>query len=285
MKKLLFVFLLLIISCDKSKSDYQIIPFSKSSEINFFDFETLTNDNTEVVFKNYNCKKGSLDTDYGKASIFLIDINENNTFNDLEDIITIGDFNLDSPKSFNINNTIGKTTLFALNKKIVQFHKIEKKTDNYFGEFKIVDKPIDSVKKQNRQIDKLPSLNFLSVSNDSLNLKDFKGKNKFIYIEFWTSWCSPCIQHIPTLKKIHSEFNKEVEIISLNGDGDRVNPEKFKNIIVKYDMSWLQGVTNDDIKREMDFNVYPRGYLFKSDGELISSEYSPSQLLKFLNSK
>ncbi len=284
MKKIAFI-LLIISSCNNNESQLKTIYFSDIEDIHFFDFDSIENMEAELAFKNYKCKSAKLNTKYGKSSFFLIDINKNNVFSDDDDVLIIGDYNLDSPKNFPKDNKLKNRFLFSINKTIIQFNEIQKVDGKYQGEFQILDEPLNLVKKENRHIDKIPSLDFTDLNGQKITFKSFENKNKLIYIEFWTSWCTPCIQMIPTIKKIHTEFSSDVEIISINADGDRVKPLKYKDIIERYEMNWIQGTTNKDIKETMDFNIYPKGYLFDSTGKLISSDFSPNQLLEYLNEK
>ncbi|WP_435523487.1 TlpA family protein disulfide reductase [Chryseobacterium indoltheticum] len=47
-----------------------------------------------------------------------------------------------------------------------------------------------------------------------------KNYKKHLVI-FWASWCGPCRQEIPLLKKVYSESNKEIEFVSVSIDNDK----------------------------------------------------------------
>jgi hypothetical protein len=47
-------------------------------------------------------------------------------------------------------------------------------------------------------------------------------------------------------------------------------------------MIWIQGVSNREMKKTIDFGLYPKGYLFDKNGKLISSSMTPSQFLNLL---
>ena len=60
--------------------------------------------------------------------------------------------------------------------------------------------------------DTAPDFLRVSMQGDTLRLADFKGKNN-ILLDFWASWCGPCIKGIPTIKTIHNEIEKEKLLI------------------------------------------------------------------------
>ena len=74
------------------------------------------------------------------------------------------------------------------------------------------------------------------TSGNTLNLATAKGK--YTLIDFWASWCTPCLLQIPDLKEAYAEYHpKGFEIlgVSVDSKGDR-----WKKSIVKYDMTWPQ---------------------------------------------
>ena len=81
-----------------------------------------------------------------------------------------------------------------------------------------------------------PAIVLPDTSGNTFSLMDAKGK--YTLIDFWASWCTPCLLQIPDLKEAYVEFQpKGFEIlgVSVDSKGDR-----WKKSIVKYDMTWPQ---------------------------------------------
>lgn len=76
----------------------------------------------------------------------------------------------------------------------------------------------------------------IDTLGNSIDFKRFKGN--YILIDFWASWCKPCIEDIPYLKKLIAEFkNDSIDFISVSLDTDG---KKWKKAILNNNMNWLQ---------------------------------------------
>ena len=61
---------------------------------------------------------------------------------------------------------------------------------------------------------------------DTLNLDQYKGK--VVYVDFWASWCGPCRESFPWMKKMQQQYGKDgLVIIAINVDQDKKLADKF----------------------------------------------------------
>ena len=65
---------------------------------------------------------------------------------------------------------------------------------------------------------KQPALQLLDGKSKHLN--DYRGK--WVYINYWASWCQPCVREIPLLNDIAKEYAGNVVVLAMNYD----KPEK-----------------------------------------------------------
>lgn len=116
------------------------------------------------------------------------------------------------------------------------------------------------------------SISEQSLYNDILN----KNKGKVIYVDFWGTWCSPCIEQFPYAKKLHSEFeNKDVSFVFLCCKSRK---EAAENIIKKYQLKGQQYILSqkqyEDFERQFEIAGLPRYVLIDKKGDIYSENAS-----------
>ena len=113
----------------------------------------------------------------------------------------------------------------------------------------------------------------LNLDGEEVRLEDVLQENRYTLVEFWASWCGPCIAEIPYLKSAYANFrDKGFEILSVNLDED---PEAWKTASVDdYEIPWLNvcdGEAFDStIAKLYRVKGIPANYLITSDGKRVA---------------
>jgi thiol-disulfide isomerase/thioredoxin len=82
----------------------------------------------------------------------------------------------------------------------------------------------------------IPDFEFTDFSGARQHLSDVKGR--FILLNFWATWCVPCMEDLPILKKTYAEFHGQgFEILGMNDDQ---TPEKPESVVRQLGISWPQ---------------------------------------------
>jgi len=97
---------------------------------------------------------------------------------------------------------------------------------------------------------KLEKINFINIDNETVNLNKFE--NSLIIINFWATWCSPCIEEMPSLNRLQANpvFNN-LQIIPINVGRDNV--EKSKNFYKKLKINNLEIYFDKDVELAKKF--------------------------------
>lgn len=123
--------------------------------------------------------------------------------------------------------------------------------------------------------DKVPDYTFDNLVNSkssSVNLSDLKGKP--IILEFWATWCGPCIPAMDKLAKLKSKFKGKINVIAVTYDKiSRIETyvkNKPSDIIFYSDLK-------ESVKSIFPHSSIPHTVIINSNGELIA-ETSPDEL-------
>lgn len=107
----------------------------------------------------------------------------------------------------------------------------------------------------------LPAPDFTTIgyNEEKISLSSFKGKT--VILEFWASWCAPCIQSIPHLKTLYHKYkDKGLVVIGISIDSNKNN---WATAIKKYLLDiWPQALAIVDIENARKGQI--------SDSEIIS---------------
>lgn len=114
--------------------------------------------------------------------------------------------------------------------------------------------------------------NFENYKGGTTSLDDLKGK--YVYIDVWATWCGPCKQQIPFLKKLENEYQgKIIEFVSISTD--RKNKyEAWKKMIVDRQMGGIQlyAGNNNSFSNEYQITTIPRFILVDPEGNIVDAD-------------
>ena len=116
-----------------------------------------------------------------------------------------------------------------------------------------------------------PNFELVDQNGNKVRLEDFKGKN--IYIDFWATWCKPCVAEIPDLKKVEEKFkDKNIVFLSISLDSQK-DIEKWKSFIVKKELGANQLIVENawqsQVVKEYLVESIPRFILIDTEGNLV----------------
>lgn len=116
---------------------------------------------------------------------------------------------------------------------------------------------------------KAQSLNFETkdIDNKWVNLEDLSGE-KFTVIDFWASWCKPCVNALPKLNILSEQYKSEgVNFIGISVDGPR-NQAKVKPFTESLGMGYPIVFDSDqELFSEMNASVLPTLIILNNKGK------------------
>ncbi|RYE24364.1 MAG: TlpA family protein disulfide reductase [Sphingobacteriales bacterium] len=117
-----------------------------------------------------------------------------------------------------------------------------------------------------------PDFSFTTLEGKKMKLADLKGK--VVYMDFWASWCGPCMQQVPYAEKLEEEYKgKNIVFLKVSIDEDTA---AWKNAITTKNIGGLHtcddGGWNGAIPQLYSVNGVPRYFLIDKKGNFIAQE-------------
>ncbi len=123
------------------------------------------------------------------------------------------------------------------------------------------------------------ALSLTTLEGESITMADLKGK--VVLLDFWATWCGPCVAEIPHLLKVHEKFGarKDFVMISVSLDGDE---KALKTFIKKQKMTWKHvfGEVGGAPQAATQFGVVgiPAIFVLDGQGKIVATDLSGGEL-------
>ena len=106
---------------------------------------------------------------------------------------------------------------------------------------------------------------FVDLNDNKVNLRAYKGKK--IIINYWATWCGPCIKEMPGLKRAEEILKNHNYTFLLVSDETISKISKFKNY-KNFDFNFLKSVESNEI---LGIYSLPTSYIFDENGKKIET--------------
>jgi cytochrome c biogenesis protein CcmG/thiol:disulfide interchange protein DsbE len=120
----------------------------------------------------------------------------------------------------------------------------------------------------------------------TVSLRDFRGK--VVVLNFWATWCPPCVEETPSLVAMQQRTRPKVEVIAVSVD---VDPKAYSDFVRDYKMQDLLTVRDPEGKKSSGLYgtwKYPETYIIDENGVLRrkfigAQDWTDPGILDYLN--
>ena len=137
------------------------------------------------------------------------------------------------------------------------------------------------------------SLNFQSRKAANFKLPDLDGKsvelqallkNGPVLVDFWATWCKPCIKAFPELEALHQKYKKRgLQVIGINEDS-HMTAKRLRPFLKKMNVTFAILLDKDNkVMQRWQVQVLPTTFLIAQDGRVLLKQvgYSSNAIKKF----
>jgi thiol-disulfide isomerase/thioredoxin len=130
---------------------------------------------------------------------------------------------------------------------------------SYFNQSSLIDI-------ENRAIVVNTNWELKSDNNSALNFKDTEGK--VVFINFWATWCPPCIAEMPSLQALYEDYNEKAVFLFITND----NFETVKKFKTKRGFDFEVFNPLSEMPKALTTRSIPRTFIINKGGEIVIDE-------------
>lgn len=134
---------------------------------------------------------------------------------------------------------------------------------------------------------KAPEFTLADLEGEDVALYDVLAENEVVLIDFWASWCGPCIAKLPKLRELHAEYSEkgfEIVFVSIDDTYEDWKAGSDAHQVPGINVGDLNGFLGDT---PVDYGItwIPTEFFLESDGEILNRELSTDELKQLLDDR
>jgi peroxiredoxin len=112
----------------------------------------------------------------------------------------------------------------------------------------------------------LPDVTLPDVNGNMVSLSDFEGK--VVILDFWATWCGPCIAEIPHFKELYSTYHDQgLEIVGVSVDANA--EEVVPPFVEEHGITYTILLGNPGLQRKYNLRGLPTTYIIDQKGRVV----------------
>ena len=108
---------------------------------------------------------------------------------------------------------------------------------------------------------------------DGLEVDSLSLQGKILIVNFWASWCEPCVAEIPSLISLVNAFDGKVAVVAISNDDGREDIDAFIKSFPEFKNKNISLVWDEtrDLMRQFGIQRLPQSFIVDKKGKLLKS--------------
>ena len=123
------------------------------------------------------------------------------------------------------------------------------------------------------ELEMAPDFTLQDLDGTAVRFSDTAGQVRLV--DFWATWCKPCIEEIPMFKELHEEYGDRGFTMIAVSYGDE-SPELIRGVVEKFEIPYLNLVGDDLMAEEFGHILgLPTAFLVDGEGRIVERYLGP----------
>jgi len=109
-----------------------------------------------------------------------------------------------------------------------------------------------------------PDFTLTDIDGNTFSLSDFQGK--VVILDFFATWCGPCVAEIPHLRSLQEEFGEDLIIISISISPSSDTVEKLQQFRQEHEIDWIVARDTIGMNDGYDVQIVPTLVILDQEG-------------------
>lgn len=132
----------------------------------------------------------------------------------------------------------------------------------------------------------IPSFELPDMGGAPIKSETFRGK--VVVLNFWATWCAPCVEEFPSMLKMADHFNGKVLLVTIAADERKEDIDRFVNALKLKSKNWVSlWDPQNNISKQFGTVRLPETYILTKDLKLVkkvvnSLDWMQEPVLKYI---